>query len=271
MYLQCSKYASIHEVSWHAPGRTSPFLSHLPLSSCLSAFWKAKQLASVFLQSLLVSSALGLCHVFWTQSCICPSCLLWAGCPDSQIHSQVAGRGLYHIHNKRYFFNIYICLIGYTASDFCFSYQCAGELWKAMGERMRWQLWKSQKHIQPSLSRSEASLQTSLCSQAKGLAFSQTAIASRVNRVWSGGICVVSTAPSRAEANVMVCAASYSEGFGAAFWCVALRPDQGLCVLQRWSSNLSWDEAQLLWNCCQLATAMVGLDTCTEVPLVSIM
>lgn len=143
---------------------------------------------------------------------------------------------------------ICIRLILYISSDFCFSCQCVGELWKAMGERMRWQLWKSQKHVQPSLFSSEASVQTLLCSQAKGLTFSETAIANCVNRVWSGGVCVVSTAPSWAGANVMVCAAPCSKGSGAAFWCVALRPDQGLCVLQRWSSNLSQDEGQLLWN-----------------------
>lgn len=41
MYLQCSKFASIHEESYYTQGRTSPFLPHLPLSVYL---WKKKHM-----------------------------------------------------------------------------------------------------------------------------------------------------------------------------------------------------------------------------------
>lgn len=39
------------------------------------------------------------------------SCLLlWADCPNSQIHSQVAGQGLYCIDNMRYFILSFLCI-----------------------------------------------------------------------------------------------------------------------------------------------------------------
>lgn len=43
-------------------------------------------------------------HLLDTVLHFCLSCLLlWTDCPNSQIHSQVTGQGLYHMDNMRYY------------------------------------------------------------------------------------------------------------------------------------------------------------------------
>ena len=72
---------------WLLKGKITCFCSFPVVTSLLSLGTSPR-----FLDTLLHSAFLSL-------SCL----LLWADCPSSQIHSQVAGWGLYHIDNMKYF------------------------------------------------------------------------------------------------------------------------------------------------------------------------
>lgn len=67
---------------------------------------------------------------------LCLSCLLlWTDCPNSQVRSQVAGRGLYHSDNMTYFISFFFVFILYF-TDLLLLLVCWGTLESKVGNKM---------------------------------------------------------------------------------------------------------------------------------------
>lgn len=133
-----------------------PFMKHLSmlreglppfflifLFFLLVCLLKGKITCLYFSPAVTGPSALALHHVYWIHSGISVChffCYEQIAQIVKSIHRSLAEGCIISTTWVILFYPFCIYLVFYISSDFCFSCQCAGELWKPRWERMRWQL-----------------------------------------------------------------------------------------------------------------------------------